>query len=110
MMTILDLAISAPVIGFLVWLYWYSAPPARHRGVIVLDRCLLVLAPALAVSIIVACHRLLDIEGMGLSVIAVAAAYLAACAVLGLGWLIRHRRTRRPNDQQTKRPNDQLTN
>ncbi len=81
-----------------MWLYCYSAPPDRRPGVRILDRCLLVLAPVLAVTIIVACHRLLDIEGMGLSVIAVAAAYLAVCTLLGLGWLIRHRRTRRPKD------------
>ena len=55
-----------------------------------LDRLLLVLTPIAAIAIILGFHRTLDVEGMGLNVIAVATAYLAVLALLGLGWTFRY--------------------
>ncbi|MDT8449993.1 MAG: hypothetical protein RQ847_07435 [Wenzhouxiangellaceae bacterium] len=78
---------------FLLWLYWYSAPPGRTSGVRIVDSCLLALAPAAVVAIIVIGHARIDDAGewtgMGLNVMLVAAAYLALIALLGLGWLQR---------------------
>ncbi|MBY6205512.1 hypothetical protein [Halomonas denitrificans] len=87
---LVDLLISAPVVAFLMWLYARSASGPLTG----LDRLLLVLTPVALVAIIVGFHRTLDIEGMGLNVIAVATAYLAVLALLGIGWMVRALRQR----------------
>lgn len=89
----IDLLISAPVTLFLLWLFWYSAPPGRTRRVRIVDSCLLALAPAAVVTIIVIGHARIDDAGewtgMGLNVMLVASAYLVLISLLGLGWLQR---------------------
>lgn len=85
----IDLLISAPVTIFLMWLYWYSAPAGQTRAGRWRDRSLFVVAPVVAGAIIVLCHLRMDLEGVGLNVIAVASAYLVVCGLLGLGWVLR---------------------
>ena len=91
---LVDLLISAPVVAFLLWLYARSAPAGRRPGMRAFDRTLLLGTPLVAIVIIVGFHRWLDVEGMGLNVIAVATAYLAVLAVLGAGWAVRSLRRR----------------
>lgn len=86
---LVDLLISAPVVAFLLWLYARSAPAERGAGILWLDRMLMLLTPIAAVSIIVGIHATMELEGMGRNVIAVATAYLAVLALLGLGWTVR---------------------
>ncbi len=87
---LVDLLISAPVVVFLLWLYARSASGSLTG----LDRLLLVLTPVALVAIIIGFHRTLEVEGMGLNVIAVATAYLVVLALLGLGWTVRFLRQR----------------
>ena len=86
---LVDLLISARVVAFLLWLYARSAPTERGAGFWLLDRVLMVVTPFAAVAIIIGFHRGLDIEGMGLNVIAVATAYLVVVSMLGFGWAVR---------------------
>lgn len=82
----IDYFILAPVLVFLLWLYWYSRPAT---GLSRLDRLILILVPVLASATLWILHIGLDVEGMALNVIAVAAAYLLACGILGAGWMAR---------------------
>ncbi len=91
---LVDLLISAPVVAFLLWLYAWSTPAERSTSVLWLDRALMALTPIALVAIIIGFHHLLDVEGMGLNVIAVATAYLTVLALLGLGWMVRALRQR----------------
>lgn len=86
---LVDLLITAPVVVFLLWLYAYSTPAERSAGVRTMDRVLMVLTPVVAAGLIAGIHAALDLDGMGRNVIAVATAYLAALALLGLGWGVR---------------------
>lgn len=86
---LVDLLISAPVVVFLLWLYARTAPDGRNGSVRWLDRALMLLTPITAIGLIVGIHAVLDLEGMGRNVIAVATAYLAVLALLGLGWTVR---------------------
>lgn len=94
----IDLLISAPVTLFLLWLYWYSAPEAAPGWSRLVDRGILVAAPAAVVLIIVLGHARIEYPGMGLNVMLVASAYLALVSVLGIGWLQRARTSRRDSD------------
>ena len=86
---LVDLLISAPVVAFLLWLYARSAPESRPAPVRSIDRALMLLAPLAGIGIIVGIHASMELEGMGRNVIAVATAYLAVLALLGIGWSVR---------------------
>jgi len=96
-----DLLISTPVTLFVLWLYWYSAPPRRPRGLRALDVCLMALAPVVVAAIICGGHAWIDYPGMGLNVMLVASAYIALLTVLAIGWLLRAWLVRSHNDPES---------
>lgn len=86
---ILDILISLPVLGLLIWLFLFSAPRERSRGGIWRDRVFAIAAPAAALATIVAGHAWGTAEGMALNVMAVASGYLVCVGLLGAGWAVR---------------------
>lgn len=87
----IDLLITAPVVVFLLWLYWYATRNARAKRQRTIDRLTLAATPLVAAAVIVGCHYGIDLDGAGLNVIAVASGYLSALAVLAVGWWARGR-------------------
>ncbi|QOC21298.1 hypothetical protein IC757_09545 [Wenzhouxiangella sp. AB-CW3] len=88
---LVDILILLPVTGFLLWLFWLTAPAGRSSSLRRLD-CLLALAACgVAAAVFFALHGWLDIEGMDRSMIVVAVSYLSFIASMGLSWLVRWR-------------------
>ncbi|MFO7762743.1 MAG: hypothetical protein R6V61_03290 [Wenzhouxiangellaceae bacterium] len=96
-----DLLISAPVTAFLLWLYWYSAPDAAPGWSRRVDRLLLAVSPLAVIAIIALGHARIDLPGMALNVMLVAAAYLTLLFLLGVGWLQRAVAVRRRAGAET---------
>ncbi len=94
-----DFIILTPVLVFLLWLYWFSRPAARLGPV---DRLVLGLTPLLVTGTLWAVHASLDVEGMGLNVIAVAAGYLVGCMLLGAGWGFRVKAARKGQGMRSR--------
>ncbi|MDT8409402.1 MAG: hypothetical protein RQ741_07365 [Wenzhouxiangellaceae bacterium] len=91
--------ITTPVTLFLIWLYWYSAPPKAPGWSRATDAVVLLAAPLAVVLIISIGHATIDYQGTGLNVMLVTAAYLSLVFLLGLGWLQRFAATRRDIDR-----------
>ena len=91
MIVLVDFLILSPVALFLLWLFWYSAPAGRPRGVKRVDLGLAVLACAIALSVFLALHAWLNIDGMDKSMIVVAVSYLTFVTAMGASWLARWR-------------------
>ncbi len=83
----IDFVVMGPVVAFALWLYWFSRPRVCVRRIRWLDRAVLMATPVSVIGCIVVFHRVSEVEGMGLNVMAVASAYLLASAILGLGWV-----------------------
>lgn len=86
---IVDVFILSPVVLFLLWLFWYSAPRGRPDGLKWLDIGLAAMACTVALAVFSGLHAWLDIEGMDKSIIVVAASYLTFVGMMGLSWLVR---------------------
>ncbi len=88
---VVDILILLPVVGFMLWLFWFSAPPGRQRRLRNADILLAVAACLLAAVVFAALHTWLDMEGMDQSIIVVAVSYLTFIMAMGVCWLVRWR-------------------
>jgi amino acid transporter len=88
---IVDFLILLPVVAFMLWLFWYTAPSDRSRGLSRFDPLLAGLACLVAGLVFVVLHGVLDMEGMDQSIIVVAASYLTFIMAMGACWLVRWR-------------------
>jgi hypothetical protein len=89
MMVIIDFLVLTPVVLFLLWLFWYSAPAGRPRCLKLVDVGLAVFACVIALSVFLALHAWLNTDGMDKSMIVVAVSYLTFVAAMGASWLVR---------------------
>ena len=88
---IYDFFILTPVLAFLLWLFWYSAPAERCKRQGVIDSVIAAIGLGGSLLVLYAVHAGLDasVEGLNRNVIAVASSYLFLVAVLGVGWIRR---------------------
>ncbi len=86
---LVDILILSPVMAFLLWLYWYTAPAGRSMRLRMMDVGLAATACLLSGAVFIGLHGWLDIEGMDRSIIVVAASYLTFIAAMGAIWLVR---------------------
>lgn len=90
-MVVVDVLILLPIVGFMLWLFWFTAPPGRHRRLRRADILLAVAACLFSAAVFSALHGLLDMEGMDQSIIVVAVSYLTFIMAMGVCWLARWR-------------------
>jgi len=92
---LIDALILLPVTLFLLWLYAYSGPRGLTGRRWLIDRLPAFLALLAAAAVLIGLHLTLEFEDLNRNIIAVVSAYLVLLVGLGLGWLLRWRRSRR---------------
>lgn len=92
---IFDLFIMAPVVLFLLWLYWYSTPNPWPRSQVRVDWLIVGFGLLGSFAVLAGLHAYLDssVQGLSRNVIAVASSYLFFIFVLGAGWIRRFRKS-----------------
>ena len=86
-----DSLMLLPVVAFLLWLFWYTAPGGRLPWQKRADIGLALLACGVTAGVFAGLHSGLDIEGMDRSMIVVAMSYLTFVVSMGASWIFRWR-------------------